>query len=86
MQEILKGPFAQENQKIKILYLLFFVGLTSITEVGGILIWPFMAIPYYDYPKIKNVQTIGYALCFYILSSWLLVPFVASRVGMNPLP
>ena len=86
MLEILKGPFAQDNRTVKIMYLVLFFAMTSITEIGGILLWPFMAIPYYDYPKIKNLQTWLYAFFFYVVSSWLLVPIIASIFGRVPLP
>lgn len=86
MRDFLKGPFAQEASTIKILYLILFLFLTCITEVGGLLLWPFMAIPYYDHPKWKNFQTLFYALCFYVLCSWLIIPTLASFANRTPLP
>ena len=72
MRDFLKGPFAQETSTIKILYLILFLFLTCITEVGGLILWPFMAIPYYDHPKWKNLQTYSmpFAFMFYVLGSY----------------
>ena len=37
-------------------------------------------------PNGKNLQTLFYALCFYVLCSWLIIPTLASFANRTPLP
>jgi|GEM_PF-4097547 len=90
MKDLLKkailGPFAQETRLYRLLYICLVLILTIITQVGGILIWPFLSMNPHDIGWFLQVKRFAYPLLSYCIGSQLLLPLISPLWGMEALP
>jgi hypothetical protein len=83
---VLLGPFAQPRRKPMLIRLGIVAVMTLLTEVGGLLIWPFLSF------SADNIGTKQTALKWllpisgYLLLTKLALPVAAGTVGSVPLP
>ena len=82
----LLGPFAQQTIRDIIPRLVVVVIISLLTQVGGLLIWPALAINANDIGWKYRLQRWLAPLLCYVLGSWLLVQPLASLFDRVPLP
>lgn len=82
----LKGPFAQPRIWPLFWRLTWVVLLTLWTQVGGLFIWPTLAVSVDNIGFRQRFIRIILPVASYMLGTFAIVPVVAGWFGMRPLP
>ena len=94
MKQVLKqailGPFMLSNKKAKIMGLFTTIVLTLLTQVGGLIVWPFWFWAFGNQTEstkqYRKTKGVGKLFGVYMLASLFVVPLIAQKTGRTRLP
>ncbi|MAA78406.1 MAG: hypothetical protein CL916_04035 [Deltaproteobacteria bacterium] len=85
MKYFLLGPFAQKSRVRRYLYILVVLILLTITQLGAIWVWPFLAMNPNNIGWKHRTRRLMYPLTCYIICSQFLLPILSPLWGMKAL-
>jgi len=80
------GPFYQNTRFYLLLYILLALILTIFTQVGGLLIWPFLSRNPHDIGWMFRIKRVAYPILSYLIGSQIILPLLSPFWGMHALP
>jgi hypothetical protein len=81
---VVLGPFALASVRGRVLALGLLLALTALTQLGGIVVWPFVGLGAVLRGRMRGAPIAGAVLAWAI--TLVIVPFVAAPLGRVPLP
>ena len=86
MKDYLKGPFAHDNVRAILIRLFIVIVLSVGTQIGGVLVWPFLSMSTYDIGWKFQLKRWLYPLISYLIGSLFIFPWLSPLWNMHPLP
>ena len=86
LKQGLMGPFYQHTRFYTLLYLLLVLVLTIVTQIGGLLIWPFLSMSPHDIGWTLRLKRFVYPIASYGIGSQIILPLISPLWGMHALP